>query len=136
MRFELLTLTGAKFKGEAREVALATTVGQVAILPHHEAFRAIAAAGPVAVTTEGGEAEWFAIFGGILEVEEGMVRLLADEAEHADGLMDEQILAALREAEEMRARAKSEPELARAQGMIDREGVRLEVARLRRRHRG
>ena len=50
MRVELLTLSGAKWEGEAEELQLTTTNGQLGILPHHEAFVAEVVAGPVTVT--------------------------------------------------------------------------------------
>lgn len=135
MHFELLTLSGAKYQGDVIEVSLNTVKGRLGILPHHEPLTAIVAPGPVIVRPRGDKNEIFATFGGLLEVRENTVRLLADEAEHADELIDEEIEAALKKAEELKAGARDKHELHRAQELIDRHGVRLEVVRLRRRHR-
>ncbi|MDF2461679.1 MAG: synthase subunit epsilon [Candidatus Saccharibacteria bacterium] len=81
MRFELLTLTGSKFEGEADEVQLTTTNGQMGILPHHEPFVGQVVAGPVTVKTGKGEPEVFATYGGLLEITPDYVRLMADEAD-------------------------------------------------------
>jgi F-type H+-transporting ATPase subunit epsilon len=136
MDFELLTLGGAKYRGKVAEVALRTASGQMAILPNHEPLTAITVPGPVAVRVhEGGKEDLFATFGGLLEVTPGRVRLLADEAEHADELIHQEVEAALEKAQHLKAEAKNKHELHRAQQMIDRHHVRLEVVRLRRRHR-
>lgn len=135
MQFELLTLTGTKFSGEATQVDLATEDGQLGVLPFHENLTAIAAAGPVTIYKKGGDKEIFAIFGGLLEITENRARLLADEAEHARDLVEEQIEAALKHAEQLKAAAHDKVELARAQELIDRQVVRLGVAKMRR-HQG
>lgn len=135
MQFELLTLSGVKYSGEVAEVALKTVYGSMAILPHHEPFTAIVAAGPIAVRAHGKEEELYAAFGGIIEVVDNRVRLLADEVDHADDLIEAEIEEALAKAEEAKTSAKDKHELNRAQQLVDRHAVRLEVARIRR-HRG
>jgi F-type H+-transporting ATPase subunit epsilon len=135
VQFELLTLTGAKYRGEVAEVSLRTASGQIGILPHHEPLTAIVVAGPVVVRPRHGQAELFATFGGLLEVNPDGVRLLADEAEHADELILSEIEAALVKAQELKAKAKDKHALHRAEELIDRHEVRLGVARLKHRHR-
>jgi len=134
MQFQLLTLTGVKFDGEASEISLRTASGQIAILPHHEPLTAIVVAGPVVVRTKGAKSDAYASFGGLLDVSPDRVRLLADEAEHADDLIHDEITAALEKARVLKAEAKSKHELMRADELIGRHSVRLEVVRLRRRH--
>ncbi len=137
MHFELLTLTGAKFQGEVTQVSLTTVDGQIGILPHHEELTAIAVPGPVRVRERGGKESVFATFGGLLEIDpDGTTRLLADEAEHADELVQAEIEKALEMAEQLKAAAKDKHELARAQQLVDRQTVRLGVAKLRRRPHG
>ncbi len=135
MRFELLTLTGAKYRGEVAEVSLRTADGQIGVLPHHEPLTAVTVPGPVIIRPKSGRAELFATFGGLLEVTADGVRLLADEAEHADDLIASEIEAALKKAEELKAKAKDKHALHRAEELIDRHEVRLEVTRLKHRHR-
>jgi F-type H+-transporting ATPase subunit epsilon len=135
MRFELLTLTGTKFGGEVAEVALRTTDGDLGILPNHEPLTAIAVAGPVTVKPKSGREQIFATFGGMLEVGPELVRLMSDEAEHEDELVDREVEVALDAARALKAVAKDKHELARAQELVDRQTVRLGVARMRRRHR-
>lgn len=136
MQFELLTLKGPKFRGEVAEVSLKTVEGELSILPHHEALTAIAVSGPVAVYAKANsQPELYATFGGLLEVRDNVVRLLADEAESAEELIQEEVEAALAKAKSLRQAARDKHELHRAQEMVDRHTVRLEVSRLRRRHR-
>lgn len=132
MHFELLTLSGEKYAGEVAEVALKTPHGSLAILPHHEPFTAIVIAGPVAVRPNGKPEELFATFGGIVEVIDNHVRLLADEAEHADDLIETEVEEALAKAQAAKDGVKDKGELHRAQQLVDRHSVRLEVARIRR----
>ena len=135
MRFELLTLGGTKYQGEVAEVVLRTTDGELGVLPGHEPLTAIVVAGPVTVQPRAGATEHFVSFGGLLEVRDNVARLLADEAEHADDLVHEEIEAALAKAHELKEAAQSRHEIHRAQELIDRHTVRLEVARIRRHHR-
>jgi F-type H+-transporting ATPase subunit epsilon len=132
MLVELLTLSGVKFAGEADEVVLTTTNGQIGILPHHEPLVAQIVPGSITVKPVKGNQEVFATYGGLLEVTADRVRLLADEADHESELVAEEIEEALARAKELRDTAKDRTELAKAQEMIDRAGVRLGVAKMRR----
>jgi F-type H+-transporting ATPase subunit epsilon len=133
MEFELLTLAGTKYKGEARSVHVRTATGEMGILPHHENLTTIVLPGAITITTPSG-VEHLASFGGLLQVTDNHVRLLADEAEHADELIHHEIEAALEYAKSLQASAKTKHELHHAQTLIDRHAVRLHVAGLRRRH--
>jgi F-type H+-transporting ATPase subunit epsilon len=132
MQFEFLTLSGSMYAGETKSVHLATTEGQITILPHHEPLVAKVIAGPVTIVPHTGEPQVFASFGGLLEVSKHFTRLLSDEADHADDLIAEHVEAALHRAEAARAAAKGDKEIERAQELVDRESVRLAVARMRR----
>jgi F-type H+-transporting ATPase subunit epsilon len=135
MKFELLTLAGKKYDGDIAEVSLRTAVGDMGVLPGHEPLTAMVMPGPVVVRGADGSDAVFATFGGLLEVTPDRVRLLADEADHADDLVAAEVEAALVRAQTMRAEAKDVHELAAAEAMVDRATVRLDVTRLRRGHR-
>ena len=134
MRFELLTLNGAMFQGEADEVQLTTSNGEIGILPHHEPLVAAVMPGAVTIRTSKAAPEVFATYGGLLEVTKDYVRRLADEADHEGELVASEIEAALAQAKKARENAKDKTELANAQRVIDRSTVRLGVARMRRTH--
>ena len=135
MKFELLTLTGVKYRGDVAEVALRTASGQISVLPGHEPLTSIAVAGPVTVRPTTGATQYFAAFGGLLEVTENQVRLLADEAEPASEMIEAEVEAALVRAREMSERAQARHEVHQARELAGRHAVRLEVARMHRRHR-
>lgn len=132
MHFELLTLTGTKYIGVAREVHLTTASGEIGVLPHHEDLTTIVVPGVVTITTAKG-VEHLACFGGMLQVAGDTVRLLADEAEHSDELIHEEIEAAMVHAQELLANSKTKHEMHHAQTLVDRHSVRLQVSSMRRR---
>ena len=135
MQFDLLTLGGNKFAGKVLGIRLKLEGGEIGILPNHEALTAVALPGPLYIHLANGKTEVFVTHGGVLSVEAEQVRLLADEAEAADELIEHEIEAALAKAQELKDKAGTKHELERAQHLIDRHHVRLHVARLRRHHR-
>lgn len=135
MPFELITLTGVKYRGEIAEVSLRTAGGQIAVRPGHEPLTTIAVAGPVGLHDENGKITYFAAFGGLLEVTGDLVRLLADEAEAGKDLIESEVKAALERAEAMKAKAKTVHEVRKSRELAGRHAVRLEVAKLHRHNR-
>lgn len=134
MNFELLTLSGTKFNGDILEVILPSATGEIGIMPNHEPLMTIVLPGKVEVKKKSGGTETFVVFGGILEVKDGKsARLLADEAEYSEELIEKEIQEALNKAQNLKDNAKNKHELAKAQVLIDRQSVRLGVARMHRR---
>jgi F-type H+-transporting ATPase subunit epsilon len=81
------------------------------------------------------ELDYFAISGGVVEISQQTVRVLVDEADHGDDIIESESKAALDRAIEMRDNAADQIELEKAHQLVDRHSVRLKVADLRRRHR-
>jgi F-type H+-transporting ATPase subunit epsilon len=139
MQLQLITLLGTKVDQEVYEVVLPTSAGEIGIFPGHEPLVSLAVPGAIAVrhnkTDEDSKLEYFAISGGVIEVSPKGVRVLVDEAEHGDDIVEAESRAALERAIKLRDSAKDQLELARAHEMVDRHAVRLKVAELRRRHR-
>jgi F0F1-type ATP synthase epsilon subunit len=79
--------------------------------------------------------EYFATNGGVIEVSDNTLRVLVDEADHADELSEAEIQKALERAQKMKAEAKDEVSLEHAQQLVDRQAVRLHVANLKRRRK-
>lgn len=134
MRFELLTLSGTKFNDEIIEVIVPTAAGAIAVLENHEPLTTIVVPGTVTIKPKKGENETFTTYGGVLEVSNKSCRLLSDESEHSDELVEQEVEAALAKAQGLREAAKDKHELAYAQSLVDRHTVRLNVARMKRRH--
>lgn len=138
MNFELVTLDGVKYQGEAYEVILPTAAGQITVLPGHEAMLSQLVPGIIAVRRSKGDAdaklEHYVTYGGVVEISTKGVRVLVDEATHGDEINVAEAQKAHDAATRLRAEAKDKVELDRAQALVERHGVRLEVAALRRRH--
>jgi len=139
MHLELITLRGKKVDQEIYEVTIPTETGPIAIFPSHEALVTIAVPGAMAIRHHQDDSdeklEYLAITGGVVKVSNDEVRILVDEADHSDDIVEEETKAALDRALELRKNAKSQVELEKAIELVDRHAVRLKVAGLRRRKR-
>lgn len=134
MLAKVLTISGQKYSGQAKEIRLRTTEGDMAILPGHEPFMAIVEPGALTVIDENGKDDIFSVYGGVVTVEQGSeVKVLVDEADHIDDLIEEEIEEAMKLAEELKSAAKDRQSMYQAQKLIDRHVVRLNVAKIRRR---
>jgi len=139
IRFELVTLDGTKFGEEVYEVMLPTPDGYIAVFPHHMPLVSIAVPGVISVRRKEGDPderlEYFATNGGVVEVLENTLRVLADEADREDEINEQEAQKAFERAQQLKREAKSPVELSQAQSLIERHGVRLKVAELRRARR-
>ena len=139
MNLELVTLLGKKVDQPVYEVIIPTVDGEIAVFPGHEPLISMAVPGVIAVRYKKGdpdsELDYFAISGGVVEVSQQAVRVLVDEADHGDDIIESESKAALERAIEMRDNAADQIELEKAHQLVDRHSVRLKVADLRRRHR-
>ena len=105
------------FSGEARFVALPGEDGELGILPRHTPLITRIKAGAVRIErADGGEEEFVFVAGGILEVQPGTVTVLADTAIRGKDLDEAKALEARKQAEEAMKNAKSDIDLAAAQG--------------------
>lgn len=139
MQFQLVTLAGTKLDEAVYEVILPTTEGVISVFPSHEALVTMAVPGIVSVRRRkedsDDELEYFAISGGVVEINQERVRILVDEAEHGDDIVEAENQAALERALKMQSEATDQVELDKAHQLVDRHRVRLRVADLRRRKR-
>jgi F-type H+-transporting ATPase subunit epsilon len=137
MHLELVTLRGKKLDQAIYEVTIPTPNGPIAVFPSHEELVTIAVPGALAVRRDKDDGddqlEYFAISGGVVEVSHDRVRILVDEAEQGDEIIEAESKAALERALHMRETAKNQVELEKAAELVDRHAVRLQVAGLRRR---
>ena len=137
MNLQLITLLGTKVDEDVYEVILPTAAGEIAVFPGHEPLVTLAVPGAIAVRYKKGDEnlEYFAISGGVIEISQHAMRVLVDEADHGDDIIEAESQAALERAIELRDNAQNQVELEKAHQMVDRHAVRLKVAGLRRRHR-
>lgn len=105
------------FSGEARFVALPGENGELGILPRHTPLITRIRPGAVRIEKADGSGEEFVfVAGGILEVQPGTVTVLADTAIRGHDLDEAKALEAKKLAEEAMKNAKSDIDLAAAQG--------------------
>lgn len=139
MKLELVTLAGIKVDEEVYEVMLPTAAGPIAVFEDHEPLVSVAIPGAISVRYKRGDSddklEYFAVSGGVIEITGKRVRVLVDEADHGDDIVEAESKAALQKALDMQKNAKTSVELEKATELVDRHQVRLNVAGLRRRQR-
>ena len=140
MNLQLVTLSGTKLDKPVYEVIIPTVDGEISVFPDHEPLVTMANAGVIQVredkTHPDDAMELFAISGGVVQINGQLVRVLVDEADHSEDIVEAEAQAALERALQMREGAKDQVELEKASQLVDRHMVRLKVADLkRRRHR-
>jgi F-type H+-transporting ATPase subunit epsilon len=139
MHLQLITLRGIRLDREMYELIVPTADGEIAIFPGHEPLVTLAIPGALAVRYEkkdpDGKLEYFAISGGVVEVNPDAIRVLVDEADHGANIIEAESKAALQRAMKLRDESKDQVEIDKAKALIDRHQVRLRVADLQRRRR-
>lgn len=132
-------MNGQLVDSDVYEVIVPTVDGEISVFPDHEPLVTVAKSGVVTVRYEKGHGiehvEYFAISGGVVEITGKSVRILVDEAEHGDDIVEAETTAALERAVKMRDEATDQLELEKAHQLVDRHMVRLKVADLHRRRR-
>ncbi len=138
MQLELITLSGEKLSEEVYEVTVPTIDGDISVFPGHTPIITVAKDGVLYVRRKKSDRdeqrEAYALSGGVVQVDQRLVRILVDEADHADDLVAKDIEAALERAKKLREAAKDAVSISEAEALMNRAAVRLKVAGLRRRH--
>ena len=105
------------FTGEAKFVALPGELGELGIYPRHTPLITRIKPGAVRIErADNGEEEFIFVAGGILEVQPGTVTVLADTAVRGKDLDEAKAHEAKKLAEEAMKNARSDIDLAAAQG--------------------
>ncbi|OYX41880.1 ATP synthase F1 subunit epsilon [Candidatus Saccharibacteria bacterium 32-49-12] len=139
MHLQLITLSGVQLDTDIYELIAPTSTGEIAVFPDHQNLVTVAVPGALAVRHNKDDGddklEYFAISGGVIEVTPKSIRVLVDQADHGDDIVEAESHAALERALKLREETDDQIELEQARQLIDRQTVRLKVAELRRRHR-
>lgn len=139
LKFQIITLSGIKFDEEVYEIQLPTPDGYIGVFSHHMPLVSLAVPGVISVRRNEKDSnekmEYFATDGGVIEILDDTVRILADEAVRAEEISEESAKNAMQAAQEAYKNAKDKISLDKAQTMIDRQAVRLNVAKYSRRLR-
>lgn len=139
MNLQLITLQGIKVDHELYEAIIPTADGEIGVFPGHEPLVTLAEPGVIQIRYNRDDSdeklEYYAISGGIVTITPTSIRVLVDEADSGEDIVEAESEAALKRAIEMRDNASNQVELEQAHELMDRHSVRLKVAGLRRRKR-
>ncbi|HCC23803.1 TPA: F0F1 ATP synthase subunit epsilon [Candidatus Falkowbacteria bacterium] len=129
MNFKIATPEKVVFKEEVDQITLPTIAGEITILPNHIPLVGVLKPGEIRIIN-GKEEKHLAVSGGFIEVLADKVVLLADTAERAEELDVERAEAARKRAEEALTQKRVDAkEFARLTAMIEKETVRIRVAK-------
>lgn len=139
IRLQLITLSGKIFDDDVYEVLLPTMSGQIGVLSNHMPLISAATHGVISVRRKAGDPdsamEHFATNGGVVDVADNTLKVIVDEADSANDISEAEAQAAYERAQKLKAEAKDEVSLEKAQQLVDRTSVRLQVAGLKRRNK-
>jgi F-type H+-transporting ATPase subunit epsilon len=139
MKLQLVTPVGIKRDEDIYEVILPTQNGEIGVLPGHEPLVTLLDIGIMSVRQKKGDSdealEHFAVSTGIVEIDGERVLILADEADEGSDIAEQEVAAALKRAEKMRAEAGSVVDITEAEKLLKRHATQLKVAELKRHHR-
>lgn len=135
LHFEIITPERVVYKNEVDQVTIPTAEGEITVLPNHIPLIAVLRPGEL-VAKKGKEEIAMACSGGFIEVTQGKVLVLADTAEKAEELVEEEIQKAKNRAQKILEEKHVDAEkYADAAASLERELARLKVVRKRSRAR-
>ena len=138
--FSLKCVTPERLLLAAEVVAVTLPIagGEVTIFSKHEPYIGALQAGEITIERMDGTKESLAVSGGFVECEDNVLSVLADTAERAEEIDIERAETARERAEILRKEAISlgDEEYARVAAVLEKEVIRLKVARKHRAHTG
>ena len=132
LHLEILTIERKVFEDDVNMVVAPGSEGVLGILPRHAPVLTSLTYGELQVKKDGEPDRYFAIGGGVMEVQPYYVIVMADSAERADEIDVERAMASRRRAEELLSRADKTIDFSRAEAALRRSDTRLKVAQRRR----
>ncbi|MFA7253777.1 MAG: ATP synthase F1 subunit epsilon [Patescibacteria group bacterium] len=131
---KLIAPDGVKYEEEADEVVLPTADGQITVLPGHMPVISLLKPGEI-IIKNGNKTHELATEGGVAEISQNLVKVLADTAEEADSLDELKIAEAKKAAEQRLANAKDEVEFTEAAAALEKQLVKLSFITKRKKYR-
>ncbi len=136
MHCDIVSAEREIFSGRVTMVIATGTLGELGIMPGHAPLLTGIVPGPVRLKMDGGEEEVFFASGGFLEVQPGVVTVLADTALRADDLDEAEAAAAKEQAERTLSDQAADFDFSVAAAQLAEAGARLRtLAELRKRRR-
>ena len=140
LQLKLVTLLGEKLSEPVYEVILPTKSGQIVVLPGHEPLVTLLQSDVMAIRRAkddpDSKLEFLALSGGVAEITQSEVVILADEAESDREIADKEAEEAYKRAVAAAEEVTDQIELEEAKRLVQHQAARLKVAELRRRYRG
>ena len=133
VHIDVVSAESAIFSGEAEFVVVPASAGEVGIFPHHAPMITTIKPGAIRIK-QSDTAEEVLIFisGGLLEVQPGVITVLADTAVRGHDLDEVKAIAAKAAAEEAMKNRSSDVDYARAQAELSEAVAQIQaIARLR-----
>ena len=136
MHCDIVSAEREIFSGRVTMVIATGTLGELGIMPGHAPLLTGIMPGPVRLQMDGGEEEVFFASGGFLEVQPGVVTVLADTALRADDLDEAEAATAKDQAERALSDQAADFDFSVATAQLAEAGARLRtLAELRKRRR-
>lgn len=130
-QFKIVSPERVVFEAKVSQATLPTSTGQITVLPHHIPLVSNLVPGEIVIHDENGQERMLAISGGFTQVFPDKIVVLADTAEMAHEISENQAVEAHKRAEDL-LKAKGgvrDKEFAALQVMMDKELARLKVVR-------
>ena len=131
---KLIAPDGVKYEADAIEASLPTPDGQITILPNHMPVISLLAPGEILLKIDGKE-HVLATEGGIVEIANNTVKILADTAEDIDSLDALKIEEAKKHAESLLSSARNDMEYADAVAHLEKQIAKLNIIKRRKKYR-
>jgi len=129
MHCDIVSAEESIFSGLVEMVVAAGALGDLGIAPGHAPLLTALIPGPVRLIKEGGEEEVFYVSGGFLEIQRGVVTLLADTAIRAGDVDEAAAAQAMEEAEKAMADQGAEFEYSAAAAQLAEAAAQLRALR-------
>lgn len=131
MHCDVVSAEKELFSGRVTMVIATGTIGELGILPGHAPLLTGIVAGPVRLLFDNGTEETIFASGGYLEVQPGIVTVLADTAARADDLDEAAAVAAMEAAEKALADQTSDFEYSAVAAQLAEASAQLRILRKR-----
>ncbi len=129
MHCDIVSAEESIFSGLVEMVVAAGSLGDLGIAPGHAPLLTALIPGPVRLVKQGGEEEVFYVSGGFLEVQRGVVTLLADTAIRAGDVDEAAAARAMEEAEKAMSDQGAEFEYSAAAAQLAEAAAQLRALR-------
>lgn len=132
-KLKLIAPDGVKFEQEVSEVILPTPDGEIAVLPEHMPLVSLLSPGEITVKINSAE-HHLATEGGVVEIGNNTVKIIADTAEDVNSLDELKITEAKKVAAQRLAETKDDTEYADALAHLEKQLAKEKLVQRKKHH--